>query len=165
MRRWRSVPFLASSEGMPFLASGAGAAGRVWPPGGRWVEPECVSGLSRLTPTPFEPISRCTSSQLFSRIHQLGRLSDRAVPALQGRVWGGGGERWRAVGGREPAQRGDRPASAARRSWGWGPGSVGRPSKGDKAMLSGSATLAAGLAFPCSRPRGPLLLLPLAIPE
>ena len=47
-----SVPFLASSEGMPFLAFGAGAAGRVWPPGGRWVEPECVSGLSHLTPTP-----------------------------------------------------------------------------------------------------------------
>ena len=40
-------------HGMPFLASGAGAAGRVWPPGGRWVEPECVSGLSHLTPTPF----------------------------------------------------------------------------------------------------------------
>ena len=47
-----SVPFLASSEGMPFLAFGAGAAGRVRPPGGLWVEPECVSGLSHLTPTP-----------------------------------------------------------------------------------------------------------------
>ena len=37
---------------VPFWAFRAGTLGRARPPSGRWVEPECVSGLSHLTPTP-----------------------------------------------------------------------------------------------------------------
>ena len=37
---------------VPFWAFRAGTLGRARPSSGRWVEPECVSGLSHLAPTP-----------------------------------------------------------------------------------------------------------------